>query len=472
VLKTLNQNRELVTIRNTHHSTNGQTLTDETQIDISLLNAVRFNESRMEVTAGPGTSWNDILTAIQLPKYCTPIFPNNPGQRIRIGGTASVGGVGYYGSSVGGFWNHVSALKLVAMTGEIIECSRTQNPDLFRYTLGGFGRVGVIGELTVSVVTSKPYVLGMILAYRDDEIFQQAFWSALEDDRFQGVAAQEDVSNWSTEELAEVGINLKLLIVLMELDNADMLKATVRGIRQDYSGAITLFLKAGKKRGTLDVTLEPQLFPKQDLIYFYPTEENFLIYLLNKASLFLCGRQIFSDRRARNLKHPWSDCIVSRSNYTAFVTDAKKIIAKYGMANFLEKQSMFHGLINIDSFVTFGIKRITPGQEPLFPVALDLPGELVHALGVAIMPNVPPDRLEEGEKMSDELTDKTYEYNGRRYLYGYHKLSQQQVEQHFGINVIREWQRLKNQCDPNHLLNIDVIEHVDHYGIPAGVVSS
>ena len=51
--------------------------------------------------------------------------------------------------------------------------------------------------------------------------------------------------------------------------------------------------------------------------------------------------------------------------------------------------------------------------------------------------------------------------NGKQYLFGLHNLSHDQIEKHFGKNIIKKWQRIQDELDPNHLLNIGVIEHLD-----------
>jgi FAD/FMN-containing dehydrogenase len=50
---------------------------------------------------------------------------------------------------------------------------------------------------------------------------------------------------------------------------------------------------------------------------------------------------------------------------------------------------------------------------------------------------------------------------GKRYLYGIHDLSREQVEKQFGRSVIQKWQKLKDKLDPKHLLNIGVVEYLD-----------
>jgi hypothetical protein len=219
-----------------------------------------------------------------------------------------------------------------------------------------------------------------------------------------------------------------------------------------------------KARGRADLSLEPKTFAKETLVYFYPEAESFWIYLCNRIGLALFGKPLCHPRANVDYKHPWCDCIVSRQSYTKFVLEAKRILSKYQMAKRLEKQSMFHGLINVDSFVTFGIKRVD--KNVFYPLALDLEDELEHSLGVAIMPSVPPDDpklLEAASNAARELTDVIYsdEIRGRRYLYGYNIVTRDQIERHYGRAVLHKWQQLKDQHDPKHLLNIGVIPNLD-----------
>jgi len=132
---------------------------------LEKMKKINFDEEKMEVTVDAGVSWDELMNAISLPKYCTKVFPNNPGQKIHVTGNASVGGAGFYSSKHGGLWNTVKRLTLVTMTGEIIECSLDKNKDYFTYALGGFGRIGVIADITLEVVKSKSHVLSVLVFY-------------------------------------------------------------------------------------------------------------------------------------------------------------------------------------------------------------------------------------------------------------------------------------------------------------------
>jgi len=469
-LKKYNDQRRFVTLRNTAHSCNAQTLTNHVQLNLSGLTHKKFDRERMTVTCGAGNSWHSVLNALKFPEFCLPLFPNNPGQRIHIGGTAGVGGVGYYGSRSGGFWNCVRSIKLVTMTGEIIDCSREKHPEYFYYSLGGFGRLGVIAEMTVEVVPSKSHVLGMLMLYRDHKDFEADMIRAMNDAelQFDGVAGQEDIPN-STSLVGEVmtKLDLKILTVIKEVDPEDDygIKCFLRDVRQKYTRGIMLFMKV--KDSNLDVSLDPVIFKKRELVYFSPAAQNFFLYLLQRACQILSFGWLpckFQPQERRGTRHPWNDCIVPYDKngvdvYGKFMGEAKQIIAKAGFEKNISKQSIFHGLINVDSFVTFLIRKRKQDVDE-FPVALDLPGKRQVSMGLAIMPDLPPNELKSLQpmlEMCDELTNLTYKYGGRRYLYGYHKLTPKQLVQHYGEPVIREWNRLKREVDPNQLLNMGVI---------------
>jgi len=383
-----------------------------------------------------------------------------------------VGGVGYYGSRVGGFWNVVRSIRLVTMEGDIIDCSRDQHFDLMRFSLGGFGRLGVIAEMEIDVVPSKPDVLGMLLIYRCGPDFEEDMLRAMDDDelRFDGVAGQEDIpSSASFAENVMTKLDLKILTVIKEVDAGDAraVKDFVRRVRLKYPCGIMLFMKL--KASNLDVSLDVTTFKKKELVYFTPTARNFWIFIVQRVCQYLTFgalKCIGQPAEKRTTKHPWNDCIVPLKDelgtdvYGKFMGTAKAIIAQRGFEKFISKQSIFHGLINVDSFVTFLIRK----RSDDFPVALDLPGRQPVSMGLAIMPDLPKAdeaRLPDLLAMCDELTNLTYAMGGRRYLYGYHKLTREQVVRHFGTDVIRKWNALKRQVDPKSLLNTGVIEHLD-----------
>ena len=71
-----------------------------------------------------------------------------------VGGTLGVGGIDVNSMRLGCSADQAIALQVVTPTGEIVECSDTQNAELFQRAILGYGQFGVITEATLKV---RPY---------------------------------------------------------------------------------------------------------------------------------------------------------------------------------------------------------------------------------------------------------------------------------------------------------------------------
>jgi FAD/FMN-containing dehydrogenase len=71
-----------------------------------------------------------------------------------VGGTLGVGGIDVNSPRLGCSADQAVALQVVTPTGEIVECSDTQNPELFRRVILGYGQFGIITEASLKV---RPY---------------------------------------------------------------------------------------------------------------------------------------------------------------------------------------------------------------------------------------------------------------------------------------------------------------------------
>jgi FAD/FMN-containing dehydrogenase len=443
-----------VTIRNHAFSGNGQTLTEGVQIQVDGIRRIAFDEERRIITAGCGNSWDSVIRGMGFPRFCPAVFPGGPGMQIHVGGTASVGGVGHYSSKHGGFWNQVRGLKLVTMTGEIIHCTPTDEGELFRYALGGYGRIGVIGELEIMAVPSKPKVFAIALLYADDDTFHADFGRALADPELSGVIAGEDLSGWETELLTRLGIRLRIVVAMVEVDDDDDVVAIVDGILERYHEQANVFMEAHADPRGLELRMRRTVYDKRGIVWYSMKQDGHF------QRLWKWIQRVLLRREEPPKVSPYADSIVDAAHYRDFVDAASGMLRRHGIAKWLEKEAFVHGLSQIDSFITFGIKKLAKGADA-FPLSLDLPQEDGHARGVAIMPTLPGSLRHEGLALEQELTDMVYEMGGRRYLYGAHRLSREQVEKHYGCDVIHRWQELKDELDPKHLLNLGVIEHLD-----------
>ncbi|MES1206794.1 MAG: FAD-binding oxidoreductase [Pseudomonadota bacterium] len=88
------------------------------------------------------------LVRLFLPRgFFTPVSPGT--QFVTLGGmvSADIHGKGHHRD--GCFGEHVLGLKMHVADGRIVDCSPTQERDLFRATIGGMGLLGHILEVTV-----------------------------------------------------------------------------------------------------------------------------------------------------------------------------------------------------------------------------------------------------------------------------------------------------------------------------------
>jgi decaprenylphospho-beta-D-ribofuranose 2-oxidase len=81
--------------------------------------------------------------------FFTPVSPGT--QFVTLGGMVAADVHGKNHHVAGCFGQHVTWLKIRVADGRIVECTRTQNGELFRATLGGMGLLGHILEVEVKL---------------------------------------------------------------------------------------------------------------------------------------------------------------------------------------------------------------------------------------------------------------------------------------------------------------------------------
>lgn len=109
---------------------------------VYLNHLLAFDEATGELHCSAGVSLTQILD-IFVPRGWFP--PVTPGTRfITIGGAIASDVHGKNHHIDGCFSDHVSFLQLITANGDLITCSRTQEPELFFATCGGMGLTGVI----------------------------------------------------------------------------------------------------------------------------------------------------------------------------------------------------------------------------------------------------------------------------------------------------------------------------------------
>lgn len=101
-----------------------------------------FDRQNGVVTCAAGVSLAEILEVFVPHRWFLPVTPGT--QFVTIGGAIASDVHGKNHHVDGTFGQHVLALQLLLGNGEIVICSPTEHPELFRATCGGMGLTGVI----------------------------------------------------------------------------------------------------------------------------------------------------------------------------------------------------------------------------------------------------------------------------------------------------------------------------------------
>ena len=101
-----------------------------------------------QVTVQPGVVWRDLQKVIDEHDLSIKIMQTYA--NFTVGGSISVNCHGRYVGH-GPIVSSVLEIKLVTASGELMTASRTQNQDVFAATIGGYGGIGVIVEVTLQL---------------------------------------------------------------------------------------------------------------------------------------------------------------------------------------------------------------------------------------------------------------------------------------------------------------------------------
>ena len=125
-----------------------------------------FDPDTGRLTCQAGVRLSDILATFVPRGWFPPVVPGT--EHVTVGGMIAADVHGKNHHRDGSFGAHVESLTLATADGETRRCSRSDNADLFRATLGGMGLTGVIlsASLRLRPVDSA-FLLAETVATRD-----------------------------------------------------------------------------------------------------------------------------------------------------------------------------------------------------------------------------------------------------------------------------------------------------------------
>ena len=153
VLKYAKENNLKISIAGARHSMGGHTIYPNGIV----LNMLPYKQMELDttnniLTIGSGALWEDALK--YLDKYGKSIAIMQAFSSFSIGGSISVNGHGWQ-KDVPPLSASVVSFTLMKENGEIINCSRQENQELFKLVIGGYGLFGIILDVKLKVVENE-----------------------------------------------------------------------------------------------------------------------------------------------------------------------------------------------------------------------------------------------------------------------------------------------------------------------------
>jgi len=184
-LQAARKERRAVCIAGGRHAMGAQAFaTDGVLIDIRKLDRVLgFDAAKGLIELESGMQWPQLLaylTSTQRGRDKQWGFSQKQtgADRLTMGGCLSANVHGR-GLTLAPFIGDVESFKLLDARGEIVNCSRTENPELFRLVIGGYGLFGLIYSVTLRLVPRRK--VQRVVDVRSMEGLSRAFAERIRD---------------------------------------------------------------------------------------------------------------------------------------------------------------------------------------------------------------------------------------------------------------------------------------------------
>jgi FAD/FMN-containing dehydrogenase len=154
-LKFAREHNLKVTCAGQQHSMGGQTFTHGGLIlDLRDFNRITLDKERKTVNVQSGVRWWQLQKLVDAEGLAVKSMQSI--NIFSIGGTLSINAHGM-DPMPGPVAPTVRSLRVMLSDGQIVNASPTENPDLFRHVLGGYGLFGVILDADLQLVDNEMY---------------------------------------------------------------------------------------------------------------------------------------------------------------------------------------------------------------------------------------------------------------------------------------------------------------------------
>ena len=159
------------------HSMGGQSIPKD-GVAITLTGGqIELDKAAMTYRVGAGMRWFEVIRALDAQGFSPAVMQSN--SDFGVGSTFCVNSHGWP-TRYGPFGATVRSVKIVMADGQLVECSRSKNPELFALAMGGYGLFGAIVEAELDMVPNAS--LEPTYDRMDPSRFADAFLKAVETD--------------------------------------------------------------------------------------------------------------------------------------------------------------------------------------------------------------------------------------------------------------------------------------------------
>ncbi len=122
-------------------------------LDMTGFNAVTLNAADLTITVQSGATWHDIQNTIH-PEFAVKAMQSS--DVFTVGGSIAVNAHGM-DHRVGAIERTIRRIRVMMADGTVVPCSRTENTDLYRHVVGGYGLFGVILDVELDITQNAIY---------------------------------------------------------------------------------------------------------------------------------------------------------------------------------------------------------------------------------------------------------------------------------------------------------------------------
>ncbi|WP_316839907.1 FAD-binding oxidoreductase [Pedobacter gandavensis] len=144
-----------ISIAGAQHTMGGHTIfKDGIVLDMRNFNYMKLDTSTHILLVGAGALWSEVIPYLNQYQKSVKVMQSN--NSFSVGGSVSVNCHGWQ-ANTSPIASTVVSFRLITADGQILQCSRNENTELFSLVLGGYGLFGVILDLKLKVTDNHIY---------------------------------------------------------------------------------------------------------------------------------------------------------------------------------------------------------------------------------------------------------------------------------------------------------------------------